>query len=119
MEEQEVPRSVQLALFLEDLFSWQKWSLNPQNRAISHVIPSAFHVVVFVRLRQVLYEEIFNTSILTVVTLFIIKRSINRGRWKRRDFMARRILRTKLCDMLGIEYPIICAGMGPTLIGET
>jgi hypothetical protein len=21
--------------------------------------------------------------------------------------------------MLGIEYPIICAGMGPTLIGET
>jgi len=33
--------------------------------------------------------------------------------------MARRILRTKLCDMLGIEYPILCAGMGPTLIGET
>src|SRR5512136_1868220 len=33
--------------------------------------------------------------------------------------MSRRILRTKLCDMLGIEYPIICAGMGPTLIGET
>ncbi len=33
--------------------------------------------------------------------------------------MARRTLRTKLCDMLGIEYPIICAGMGPTLIGET
>ncbi len=33
--------------------------------------------------------------------------------------MARRILRTKLCDMLGIEYPIVCAGMGPTLIGET
>ena len=33
--------------------------------------------------------------------------------------MARRILRTKLCDMLGIEYPIIAAGMGPTLIGET
>jgi NAD(P)H-dependent flavin oxidoreductase YrpB (nitropropane dioxygenase family) len=32
--------------------------------------------------------------------------------------MARRILRTKLCDMLGIEYPIIAAGMGPTLIGE-
>lgn len=30
--------------------------------------------------------------------------------------MARRILRTKLCDMLGIEYPIIAAGMGPTLI---
>ena len=33
--------------------------------------------------------------------------------------MSRRILHTKLCDMLGIEYPIICAGMGPTLIGET
>jgi len=33
--------------------------------------------------------------------------------------MARRTLHTKLCDMLGIEYPIICAGMGPTLIGET
>ena len=32
--------------------------------------------------------------------------------------MARKILRTKLCDMLGIEYPIIAAGMGPTLIGE-
>lgn len=33
--------------------------------------------------------------------------------------MARRILRTKLCDLLGIEYPILSAGMGPTLIGET
>ncbi len=33
--------------------------------------------------------------------------------------MAKRVLRTKLCDMLGIEYPIIAAGMGPTLIGET
>ena len=32
--------------------------------------------------------------------------------------MARKILRTKLCDMLGIEYPILSAGMGPTLIGE-
>lgn len=32
--------------------------------------------------------------------------------------MAKRILRTKLCDMLGIEYPILSAGMGPTLIGE-
>lgn len=28
-------------------------------------------------------------------------------------------LRTQLCDMLGIEYPILSAGMGPTLIGET
>ena len=33
--------------------------------------------------------------------------------------MGKRVLRTKLCDMLGIEYPIIAAGMGPTLIGET
>lgn len=32
--------------------------------------------------------------------------------------MRKRVLRTKLCDMLGIEYPIISAGMGPTLIGE-
>jgi len=27
-------------------------------------------------------------------------------------------LKTKLCDMLGIDYPILSAGMGPTLIGE-
>jgi NAD(P)H-dependent flavin oxidoreductase YrpB (nitropropane dioxygenase family) len=33
--------------------------------------------------------------------------------------MAKRVLHTKLCDMLGIEYPVVCAGMGPTLIGET
>ncbi len=33
--------------------------------------------------------------------------------------MAKRVLRTKLCDMLGIDYPIVSAGMGPTLIGET
>jgi nitronate monooxygenase len=33
--------------------------------------------------------------------------------------MAKRVLRTKLCDLLGIEYPILSAGMGPTLIGET
>ncbi|MGO9146480.1 MAG: NAD(P)H-dependent flavin oxidoreductase [Desulfomonilia bacterium] len=32
--------------------------------------------------------------------------------------MARKILKTNLCDMLGIEYPIVCAGMGPVLIGE-
>ena len=32
--------------------------------------------------------------------------------------MGKRIFRTKLCDMLGIEYPISSAGMGPTLIGE-
>jgi nitronate monooxygenase len=30
----------------------------------------------------------------------------------------KRILRTRLCDILGIEYPILSAGMGPTLIGE-
>ncbi len=33
--------------------------------------------------------------------------------------MGKRVLRTKLCDMLGIEYPILSAGMGPTLMGET
>jgi nitronate monooxygenase len=32
--------------------------------------------------------------------------------------MSKRILRTKLCDMLGIDYPILSAGMGPTLLGE-
>jgi len=32
--------------------------------------------------------------------------------------MGKRTLRTKLCDLLGIEYPILSAGMGPTLIGE-
>ena len=33
--------------------------------------------------------------------------------------MGKRVLRTKLCDMLGIEYPILSAGMGPTLLGES
>ena len=33
--------------------------------------------------------------------------------------MSRPVLRTKLCDLLGIEYPIMSAGMGPSLIGET
>ena len=28
------------------------------------------------------------------------------------------MLRTKLFDIPGIEYPILSAGMGPTLIGE-
>jgi len=32
--------------------------------------------------------------------------------------MSRHVLKTPLCDMLGIEYPILSAGMGPTLIGE-
>ncbi len=32
--------------------------------------------------------------------------------------MGKPVLRTKLCDMLGIEYPILSAGMGPTLVGE-
>src|SRR6056297_2016419 len=32
--------------------------------------------------------------------------------------MSRYVLKTPLCDMLGIEYPILSAGMGPTLIGE-
>jgi nitronate monooxygenase len=32
--------------------------------------------------------------------------------------MKRKVLRTRLCDMLGIEYPVLSAGMGPSLIGE-
>ncbi len=32
--------------------------------------------------------------------------------------MAKPVLRTKLCDILGIEYPILSAGMGPSLVGE-
>lgn len=32
--------------------------------------------------------------------------------------MGKPVLRTKLCDMLGIEYPILSAGMGPNLLGE-
>jgi nitronate monooxygenase len=32
--------------------------------------------------------------------------------------MGKRVLKTKLCDILGIEYPILSAGMGPSLIGE-
>jgi NAD(P)H-dependent flavin oxidoreductase YrpB (nitropropane dioxygenase family) len=32
--------------------------------------------------------------------------------------MTRRVLKTKLCDTLDIEYPILSAGMGPSLIGE-
>lgn len=32
--------------------------------------------------------------------------------------MGKRVLRTELCDMLGIEYPIMSAGMGPNLLGE-
>jgi nitronate monooxygenase len=32
--------------------------------------------------------------------------------------MGKRTLRTKLCDMLGIEYPILSAGMGPALPHE-
>jgi len=32
--------------------------------------------------------------------------------------MGKRVLRTRLCDMLGIEYPILSAGMGPNLLGE-
>ena len=32
--------------------------------------------------------------------------------------MAKFKLRTRLCDMLGIEYPVLSAGMGPTLMGE-
>ncbi len=32
--------------------------------------------------------------------------------------MGRPVLRTKLCEILGIEYPILSAGMGPSLVGE-
>jgi nitronate monooxygenase len=32
--------------------------------------------------------------------------------------MGKRVLRTKLCDILNIEYPILSAGMGPSLVGE-
>jgi nitronate monooxygenase len=32
--------------------------------------------------------------------------------------MGKKVLKTRLCRMLGIEYPIVCAGMGPVLIGE-
>jgi nitronate monooxygenase len=34
------------------------------------------------------------------------------------DKMGKRTLRTKLCDLLNIEYPILSAGMGPSLVGE-
>jgi len=32
--------------------------------------------------------------------------------------MGRSVLRTRLCDILDIEYPILSAGMGPNLLGE-
>ncbi|MBC7247926.1 MAG: nitronate monooxygenase [Actinobacteria bacterium] len=32
--------------------------------------------------------------------------------------MGKPVLRTRLCDMLGIEYPVLSAGMGPNLLGE-
>ena len=32
--------------------------------------------------------------------------------------MGKHVLKTRLCEMLEIEYPILSAGMGPTLIGE-
>ncbi|HEY5526906.1 MAG TPA: nitronate monooxygenase [Candidatus Anoxymicrobiaceae bacterium] len=32
--------------------------------------------------------------------------------------MGKRVLRTKLCDMLDIEYPIMSAGMGPNTLSE-
>ena len=32
--------------------------------------------------------------------------------------MSKRILKTKLCDILGIEFPILSAGMGPSMVGE-
>jgi NAD(P)H-dependent flavin oxidoreductase YrpB (nitropropane dioxygenase family) len=32
--------------------------------------------------------------------------------------MGKPVLQTKLCEMLDIEYPILSAGMGPSLVGE-
>ncbi len=32
--------------------------------------------------------------------------------------MGKPVLRTTLCDILGIDYPILSAGMGPSLVGE-
>lgn len=32
--------------------------------------------------------------------------------------MSKPVLRTKFCDIMGCEYPIVSAGMGPSLIGE-
>lgn len=32
--------------------------------------------------------------------------------------MGRPVLRTKFCDIMGVEYPIVSAGMGPSLLGE-
>lgn len=32
--------------------------------------------------------------------------------------MGKRVLRTALCDMLNIEYPVLSAGMGPNVLGE-
>lgn len=32
--------------------------------------------------------------------------------------MSKPTLRTKFCDIMGIDYPIVSAGMGPSLIGE-
>jgi NAD(P)H-dependent flavin oxidoreductase YrpB (nitropropane dioxygenase family) len=37
---------------------------------------------------------------------------------RKENLMGKRVLRTKLCDMLDIEYPILSAGMGPNLLGE-
>jgi len=33
--------------------------------------------------------------------------------------MGKPILKTKLCDILNIDYPVLSAGMGPSLVGET
>ena len=32
--------------------------------------------------------------------------------------MSKPTLRTKFCDIMGVDYPIVSAGMGPSLIGE-
>jgi nitronate monooxygenase len=32
--------------------------------------------------------------------------------------MGKRTLRTRICDLLNIDYPVLSAGMGPSLVGE-
>jgi len=59
VQEQKVPRSLQLTFFLENLFSFQKWRSKPQNRAIHHTVPSVFQVVLLTRPGQILHGPYF------------------------------------------------------------
>jgi len=66
VREEEVLRTLEVAFFLEDLFSSQKRRSKPKNKAVSHAIPSVFHGVFLVRPgqwvsetpRQPLYKRI-------------------------------------------------------------